>query len=70
VSVCGGGFLPHRYKRENGFDNPSVWCEDIQLILARMLDIIKLTECSNYDDPLDLLDRPVLQRNALELNKK
>jgi uncharacterized protein len=27
--VCGGGYLPHRYSRANGFDNPSVWCADI-----------------------------------------
>lgn len=27
--VCGGGYLPHRYSRARGFDNPSVWCADI-----------------------------------------
>jgi uncharacterized protein len=27
--VCGGGFLPHRYSRARGFDNPSIWCKDI-----------------------------------------
>jgi uncharacterized protein len=27
--TCGGGYLPHRYSRLNGFDNPSVWCADI-----------------------------------------
>jgi uncharacterized protein len=27
--VCGGGYLPHRYSRANGFDNPSVWCADL-----------------------------------------
>lgn len=27
--TCGGGFLPHRYSRERGFDNPSVWCADL-----------------------------------------
>lgn len=35
-AVCGGGFLPHRYSRTRGFDNPSVWCEDIKLLLAHM----------------------------------
>jgi uncharacterized protein len=29
VDVCGGGYLPHRYSHARGFDNPSVWCEDI-----------------------------------------
>jgi uncharacterized protein len=27
--TCAGGYLPHRYSRENGFDNPSVWCADL-----------------------------------------
>lgn len=42
--TCGGGYLPHRYQRTNGFDNPSVWCEDILLILDRMLEIIRIDE--------------------------
>ena len=39
-TVCAGGYLPHRYRRENGFDNPSVWCDDIKLVLDRMVEII------------------------------
>jgi uncharacterized protein len=27
--TCGGGYLPHRYSRARGFDNPSVWCADL-----------------------------------------
>lgn len=42
VGICGGGYLPHRYSRERGFDNPSVWCADIRALLgymrARILD--------------------------------
>jgi uncharacterized protein len=34
--ICAGGYLPHRYSRKNGFDNPSVWCRDILKILAKM----------------------------------
>jgi uncharacterized protein len=34
--VCGGGYLPHRYARANGFDNPSVWCADILRLLRHM----------------------------------
>jgi len=34
--VCAGGSLPHRYSEDRGFDNPSVWCSDIQLLLDRM----------------------------------
>ena len=31
--VCGGGYLPHRYRRANGFDNPSVYCESLYAII-------------------------------------
>lgn len=44
--VCGGGYMPHRYSRERGFDNPSVYCNDlmklIQHIRARVLDTLPL----------------------------
>jgi uncharacterized protein len=35
-SVCGGGYLPHRYSRANGFDNPSVWCADILTLVTHI----------------------------------
>jgi uncharacterized protein len=35
--VCGGGLYPHRYRRQNGFDNPSVYCPD----LYRLIDYIR-----------------------------
>jgi len=34
--ICGGGYLPHRYSRTRGFDNPSVWCADILALLGHM----------------------------------
>jgi len=27
--TCAGGYLPHRYSSERGFDNPSAWCADL-----------------------------------------
>lgn len=27
--VCGGGFLPHRFSKKNGFNNPSLYCADL-----------------------------------------
>jgi len=36
ADVCGGGYLPHRYSRTRGFDNPSVWCADLKKLLARL----------------------------------
>ncbi|MBV6323428.1 radical SAM protein [Duganella violaceipulchra] len=40
--VCGGGYMPHRYSRERGFDNPSIYCDDLQMLIrhirGRVLD--------------------------------
>jgi uncharacterized protein len=38
--VCGGGYLPHRYARATGFDNPSVWCADILALVAHIRERI------------------------------
>ncbi len=40
VKVCGGGYLPHRYSSMGGFDNPSVWCEDIKRVLGAMRSVL------------------------------
>jgi uncharacterized protein len=40
--TCGGGYLPHRYSRDRGFDNPSVWCADLLAFfrhVRRWLDV-------------------------------
>jgi uncharacterized protein len=29
MKACGGGYLPHRFSKDNGYDNPSVYCEDL-----------------------------------------
>ncbi len=33
VEVCGGGYIPHRYSASRGFDNPSVYCADLQKLI-------------------------------------
>lgn len=33
VAVCGGGYLPHRFSEAAGFDNPSVYCEDLMFLI-------------------------------------
>lgn len=35
--VCGGGYYPHRYRAEDGFRNPSVYCRD----LLRLITVIR-----------------------------
>ncbi|MDQ2808223.1 MAG: radical SAM protein [Chloroflexota bacterium] len=34
--TCAGGYLPHRYSRAHGFDNPSVWCADLLAIFTHI----------------------------------
>jgi uncharacterized protein len=36
VGVCGGGYIPHRYSTERGFDNTSVYCSDLMLLIRHI----------------------------------
>jgi len=36
VTSCGGGLYAHRYRKENGFDNPSVYCADLLKIIGHV----------------------------------
>lgn len=44
LDACGGGHIGHRFSRENGFDNPSVYCE----ALFSLADSIKLTVSKDF----------------------
>ncbi|MET3423296.1 uncharacterized protein BJ973_002508 [Actinoplanes tereljensis] len=33
VRQCGGGLTAHRYRAVNGFDNPSVYCDDLKEVI-------------------------------------
>ncbi|MDC8107171.1 hypothetical protein MTQ00_22040 [Chryseobacterium sp. B21-037] len=39
MEVCGGGYIAHRYKSSNGFNNPSAYCDD----LIRLITYIQNT---------------------------
>jgi uncharacterized protein len=36
LGVCGGGMLTHRFDRDHGYDNPSVFCADQKWLIRRM----------------------------------
>ncbi len=38
--VCGGGYLPHRYSSETGFDNPSVYCRDLWKLINHIAGVV------------------------------
>lgn len=33
---CGGGYLPNRYSASTGFDNPSIYCRDLEKIIRHV----------------------------------
>lgn len=37
--VCGGGYLPSRFRQANGFDNPSVYCPDLMKLIRHVVDV-------------------------------
>lgn len=41
VSICGGGYYPHRYSEQNGFNNPSVYCVALTKLITHMQNRIK-----------------------------
>jgi uncharacterized protein len=36
VSSCGGGLYSHRYRAQNGFDNPSAYCADLLALISHV----------------------------------
>jgi uncharacterized protein len=36
LHVCGGGMPTHRWSDKQGFNNPSVFCHDQQVLISRM----------------------------------
>jgi uncharacterized protein len=35
-NICGGGYLPNRYRHDNGFNNPSIYCSDLFKLIAHV----------------------------------
>ena len=40
VLACGGGYLPHRFSKHNGYDNPSVYCDDLYAIFSHIQSVL------------------------------
>ncbi len=56
VSICKGGRLVHRYKKENGFNNPSVYCEDIIMLVSHIQNTMMEMIPSMYDETISKMD--------------
>jgi uncharacterized protein len=40
MQACGGGYLPHRFSKQNGYANPSVYCDDLIAIFNYMQSVL------------------------------
>ncbi len=38
--LCGGGYLAHRYSSKNGFNNPSIYCDDLLKLITHIQNTI------------------------------
>jgi uncharacterized protein len=38
MNICGGGLYPHRYRHGAGFQNPSVYCDDLMRLITHVRD--------------------------------
>lgn len=38
-TLCGGGSLPHRYSEANGFNNPSIYCEEMYTLIHHAIEV-------------------------------
>lgn len=38
--ICGGGSLPHRYSRSSGFDNPTIYCQEMMTLITHAKKLI------------------------------
>ena len=43
VGVCGGGYFPHRYSAQNGFQNPSIYCADLMKMIREIHRAVSAT---------------------------
>src|SRR3984957_4259010 len=41
MNACGGGYLPHRFSSKNGYDNPSVYCDDLYSMYENMQSVLE-----------------------------
>jgi uncharacterized protein len=69
VRACGGGLYAHRYSHENGFDNPSIYCDDLKKIvpavIARSPGLAVMS--GRQEDTLDPFDGHALPDGGFEL---
>ena len=41
LAICGGGMPTHRWRDDNGLDNPTIFCADQRLLIAKVRDRLR-----------------------------
>lgn len=41
VSICGGGYYPHRFSTATGFNNPSVYCSELFRVIVHVYNAVQ-----------------------------
>jgi uncharacterized protein len=52
VSSCGGGLYAHRYRSGNGFENPSVYCADLEKIITHVRGRLRPSAATSARRPM------------------
>lgn len=47
VSICGGGSIVNRWSKENGFNNPSVYCDELMEVIMHIRNKV-INELDNH----------------------
>jgi hypothetical protein len=47
---CGGGYLPHRFSKANGYANPSVYCDDLYATFEHIESTLAQQVCLRRPD--------------------
>lgn len=42
VKICGGGYLPERFSKENGFVNQTIYCYDLMKLITHIRQALKI----------------------------
>lgn len=48
--ICGGGHYAHRYRRDSGFRNPSVYCADLTVLINHIADHVRASLSATAGD--------------------
>ncbi|MDF2192588.1 radical SAM protein [Paraflavitalea sp. CAU 1676] len=62
--ICGGGYLPHRYSKVNGFNNPSVYCNLIKHMIGLVEEDMKNTASEELWNRINQENEAALEKSA------